>query len=165
AGRVTGQALVFAGENLPAALVARARQAFPGARVVNGYGQTESFYATTFTLDAAQPFAPAPGGAPIGTPLGNMRGYVLGPGLTPVPPGAVGELYVAGAVARGYHSRPGLTAQRFLPDPFGPPGERMYRTGDLARWNAAGQLEYAGRADTQVKIRGLRIEPGEIEAA
>ncbi|MFG2882787.1 amino acid adenylation domain-containing protein [Streptomyces sp. NPDC048297] len=163
-GKATVDTLVFAGEALPAALVERARTAFPGVRVVNSYGQTESFYAGTFTVDAAEEWD-ASRGVPIGEPLGNMRAYVLGPGLLPVPPGVVGELYVAGAVARGYYGRAALTAERFLPDPFGPAGSRMYRTGDLARWNREGRLEYVGRGDGQVKIRGLRIEPGEVEAA
>ncbi|WP_190344228.1 non-ribosomal peptide synthetase [Streptomyces venezuelae] len=148
--------LVFAGEALPAGLVDRVREAFPGVKVVNAYGQTESFYATTSSVA---------GGAAIGLPLGNMRAYVLGPGLQPAPAGAVGELYVGGAIARGYFERAGLTAERFVADPFGTPGARMYRTGDLARWNASGELEYLGRSDSQIKIRGFRIEPGEVEAA
>ncbi|MFD9903811.1 amino acid adenylation domain-containing protein [Streptomyces sp. NPDC059063] len=162
--RVRPASLVFAGEALPASLVARAREALPGVRVVNAYGQTESFYATTFALPADQEWD-GRASAPIGTPLGNMRAYVLGPGLTPLAEGAVGELYVAGAVSRGYFGRPDLTAARFVADPFGPAGARMYRTGDLARWNARGELEYFGRADEQVKIRGHRVEPGEIQAA
>ncbi|MGW9206026.1 amino acid adenylation domain-containing protein [Embleya sp. NPDC055664] len=155
-------AVVLAGEALPAALVRRVREAIPGVRVVNAYGQTESFYATTHTVGEDRPEAVT---APIGVPLGNMRAYVLGPGLAPVPPGLPGELYVAGNVARGYRDRPGPTAERFVPDPYGPPGGRMYRTGDLARWNADGQLDYLGRTDAQVKIRGIRVEPGEVEAA
>ncbi|HWM01261.1 MAG TPA: amino acid adenylation domain-containing protein [Actinophytocola sp.] len=161
AGRVDVATLVFAGEGLPADLVRRVRAAVPGATVVNAYGQTESFYATTFTVPDDWTGS---GGVPIGRPLGNMRTYVLGPGLTPVPPGVVGELYVAGAVGRGYHARSGLTAQRFVADPFGPSGQRMYRTGDLARWNTDGQLEHLGRGDVQLKLRGFRIEPAEIEA-
>ncbi|MER5935656.1 amino acid adenylation domain-containing protein, partial [Streptomyces sp. NPDC002054] len=151
--------LVFAGEALPASLVARVREAFPGVRVVNAYGQTESFYATTHTVASGE------GSAPIGLPLGNMRAYVLGPGLQPAPAGAVGELYVGGTIARGYFERAGLTAERFVADPFATPGARMYRTGDLARWNANGELEYLGRGDSQIKVRGFRIEPGEVEAA
>ncbi|WP_064273319.1 non-ribosomal peptide synthetase [Streptomyces sp. RTd22] len=164
ADRTDVECVVFAGEALPASLVRRVRDAFPGVRVVNAYGQSESFYATTYTApDEATP--DGAGSAPIGAPLGNMRTYVLGPGLTPVPPGVVGELYVAGEVGRGYHERPGLTAGRFVADPFGNPGDRMYRTGDLARWNSEGQLEFAGRDDAQMKVRGFRIEAGEVEAA
>ncbi|MGW1764668.1 non-ribosomal peptide synthetase [Streptomyces sp. NPDC002073] len=154
--------LVFAGEHLPSTLVRRARKAFPGVRIVNAYGQTESFYATAFTADGTRSGG---GSAPIGTPLPGMRAYVLGPWLKPVPAGVVGELYVAGRLARGYLGRSALTAERFVADPYGPPGSRMYRTGDLARRNGDGQLEYAGRTDTQIKIRGFRVEPGEVEAA
>ncbi|MEV5511067.1 non-ribosomal peptide synthetase [Streptomyces orinoci] len=156
--------LVFAGEKLPTGLVDRIRQERPGVRIVNAYGQTESFYATTFTVPAQQPGADT-GSVPIGTPIGNLRTYVLGPGLAPVPPGVTGELYVAGDIARGYLGRAALTAERFVADLHGPAGARMYRTGDLARWTADGQLEYVGRDDNQVKIRGVRVEPAEIERA
>ncbi|HEY0806902.1 MAG TPA: amino acid adenylation domain-containing protein, partial [Pseudonocardiaceae bacterium] len=159
--RITVDTAVFAGEALTPALVDQVRKHIPHATVVNAYGQTESFYATAFTLPSD--WASSGAGVPIGTPLGNMRTYVLGPGLRLVPPGVVGELYVAGAVARAYHGRPELTAERFLADPYGPPGSRMYRTGDLARYNPDGQLEYAGRTDTQLKIHGQRVEPAEIE--
>ncbi|QIB43053.1 non-ribosomal peptide synthetase [Streptomyces aureoverticillatus] len=164
AAKAKAETLVFAGEALPAALVARIREAMPGVRIVNAYGQSESFYATTYALESGDAWT-ATGSAPIGTPIGNMRTYILGPGLTPVPPGVVGELYVAGAIGRGYHGRTALTADRFVADPYGPAGARMYRTGDLARWTADGQLEYQGRDDAQVKVRGFRIEPGEVEAA
>ncbi|WP_244181997.1 non-ribosomal peptide synthetase, partial [Streptomyces curacoi] len=165
AGRVTAEAVVFAGEALSAGLADRVRQSLPGARVVNAYGQSETFYATTFTLPDDRDL-PSDAAVPIGLPLGNVRVYVLGPGLDPVPTGVTGELYVAGAcVGRGYLGRSGPTADRFVPDPFGPPGSRMYRTGDLGRRNAHGELEYTGRADAQVKVRGYRIEPAEVEAA
>ncbi|MEU0648292.1 amino acid adenylation domain-containing protein [Streptomyces umbrinus] len=157
--------VVFAGDVLPARLVRQVREALPGVQVVNGYGQSESFYATSFSLAASEEWAESEI-APIGTPLGNMRAYVLGPGLVPVPQGVVGELYVAGiCLGRGYHGRSGLTAERYVANPFGPAGERMYRTGDLARWNARGQLECVGRSDGQVKVRGFRIETAEVEAA
>ncbi|WP_037685472.1 non-ribosomal peptide synthetase [Streptomyces aureocirculatus] len=161
-GKIEAEAVVFAGEALPASLVERVRAVIPGVRVVNAYGQTESFYATTFTADETWTGTAS---APIGSPLGNMRTYVLGAGLKPVAPGVVGELYVAGNVARGYFGRSRLTAERFVPDPYGPAGARMYRTGDLARWTSDGSLEYVGRDDAQVKVRGFRIEPGEVEAA
>ncbi|GAA1938248.1 hypothetical protein GCM10009837_75660 [Streptomyces durmitorensis] len=157
--------VVFAGDVLPARLVREVREALPGVQIVNSYGQSESFYATTYSLTASEEGAGSEV-APIGTPLGNMRSYVLGPGLAPVPQGVVGELYVAGTcLGRGYHGRPDLTAERYVANPFGPAGERMYRTGDLARWNARGQLECVGRADGQVKVRGFRIETAEVEAA
>ncbi|RNF77729.1 non-ribosomal peptide synthetase [Streptomyces botrytidirepellens] len=155
--KISLSAVVFAGEPLAEALVNKVREAIPGVRVVNTYGQTESFYATAFPVLGD--------GIRIGSPLGNMRAYVLGNGLRPVPVGVVGELYVAGDIARGYHGRTPLTAGRFVADPFGPPGSRMYRTGDLARWDEHGALEYVGRGDAQMKIRGIRIEPGEVEAA
>ncbi|GIF04581.1 non-ribosomal peptide synthetase [Actinoplanes siamensis] len=162
-GRTRVRTVVFAGEALPASLAEKTRAAFPGVRIVNAYGQSESFYATTFTV--ADDSGSRAGSLPIGTPLGNMRAYVLGPGLSPVPPGVVGELYVGGSVGRGYHGRAGLTAERFVADPFAPAGARMYRTGDLARIDGDGRLEYAGRTDAQVKVRGFRVEPAEVEAA
>ncbi|WP_405783766.1 non-ribosomal peptide synthetase [Streptomyces sp. NBC_00859] len=158
---VKARTVICAGEQLPVDLVRRVRAELPDAKLINAYGQTESFYATTHTL-TQQPAGTA--GVPIGRPLGNMRTYVLGPGLLPVPRGVTGELYVGGSVARGYYARQGLTAERFVADPLGAPGERMYRTGDLARWNSDGVLEHLGRTDSQLKIRGMRVELGEIEA-
>ncbi|MER7014798.1 amino acid adenylation domain-containing protein [Saccharopolyspora sp. NPDC000359] len=132
----------------------------PDRRLHNHYGPTE-----THVVVGCTPPSRESGPAPIGRPIGGLRAYVLDRWLNPVAPGAVGELHIAGAgVARGYRDLPGMTAERFVADPFGPPGTRMYRTGDLARWSADGQLHYAGRADLQLKIRGFRVEPGEVEA-
>ncbi|MEU6669013.1 non-ribosomal peptide synthase/polyketide synthase [Streptomyces sp. NPDC046727] len=161
--RITADTVVLAGEGLPARTVRRVRAAVPGCAVRNIYGPTEAtVYATAFTCDPADPDRDPP----IGRPLGGARAYVLDERMRPVPVGAPGELFLAGTgVARGYLRRPGLTASRFLPDPFGPPGSRMYRTGDLVRWTADGDLVYLGRGDDQVKVRGFRIELGEVEAA
>ncbi|WP_042368093.1 non-ribosomal peptide synthetase [Streptacidiphilus neutrinimicus] len=159
----TAETVVLAGEALPAHTVRQVRQAVPGCQVLNIYGPTEAtVYATAFTCDAADPDRLPP----IGRPLGGARAYVLDERMRPVPAGVPGELHLAGTgVARGYLGRPGLTAARFLADPFGTPGDRMYRTGDLVRWTAGGDLVYLGRSDDQVKVRGFRIELGEVEAA
>ncbi|MFI0243179.1 amino acid adenylation domain-containing protein, partial [Streptomyces sp. NPDC016845] len=151
------------GEAVSGATVQRLHEVCPDVMVVDGYGPTET---TTFATHhpVSRPYR---GGAtvPIGRPMANTRIHVLDARLRPVPPRVTGELYIAGAgLARGYLNKPGMTAERFVADPYGPePGGRMYRTGDLVRRNAAGDLEYMGRADQQVKIRGFRIEPGEIE--
>ncbi|MEV0558636.1 amino acid adenylation domain-containing protein, partial [Streptomyces sp. NPDC050597] len=154
-------ALNISGEVLTPALVERVRALWPEARVINSYGPSETFYATGHLLHSDQPYTT---GVPIGRPFPGVRAYILGPGLTLLPPGTPGELYLAGA-GRGYHRQPALTAERFVPDPYGPPGSRMYRTGDLASLAADGELHHLGRIDTQVKIRGYRVEPGEVEAA
>ncbi|MFE2875037.1 amino acid adenylation domain-containing protein [Streptomyces roseus] len=151
------------GEAASPSMVGRVREACPGTTVTNAYGPTETTtFAATFAVGPGQE-APA-GQVPIGRPLDGTQLHVLDERLGLAAPGVIGELYIAGAgLAQGYLGRAGLTAERFVACPYGPPGSRMYRTGDLARWNADGQVEYLGRADRQVKIRGLRIEPAEIE--
>src|SRR5947208_2007372 len=131
---------------------------------VNMYGITEPTVPVTYTeLHAA---SAASARSVIGVPIPDLAVYVLDDSLCLVPPGVTGELYIAGAgLARGYLRRPGLTAERFVANPFGPAGSRMYRSGDLVAWGASGELEFRGRADEQVKIRGFRIEPGEVGAA
>lgn len=153
----TLRTIAAAGDVLPAWLVDRWA---PGRRMFNVYGPTES------TVDAVvAEVAPGPSAPPIGRPVLGTRAYVLDEDLTSAPAGAAGELFLAGAgLARGYLRQPGLTAERFIPCPFGAPGERMYRTGDIVRRRQDGTLEFAGRADEQVKVRGFRIEPGEVEA-
>ncbi|WP_420029266.1 amino acid adenylation domain-containing protein [Mycobacterium intracellulare] len=152
-------ALIIGGEPCPAAL---ADQWAPGRVMINAYGPTE----TTVDATLSAPLTAGAGAPPLGSPVPGAALFVLDDWLRPVPAGAVGELYVAGhGVAVGYPRRPGLTASRFVACPFGAAGARMYRTGDLVRWAPDGRLHYVGRADEQVKIRGHRIELGEIQSA
>ncbi|WP_276568220.1 non-ribosomal peptide synthetase [Xanthomonas euroxanthea] len=153
------ETLVVAGEACAASIV----QCWPTTvRFINAYGPTEATVCATLHLcDPADPRNP-----PIGKPLTHVRVYVLDDALQRVPAGIAGEIYIGGTgVARGYHGRPALTAERFLADPFADPGSRMYRTGDRGRLRPDGSLEFLGRLDRQLKVRGYRIEPGDVEAA
>ncbi|GGS36128.1 non-ribosomal peptide synthetase [Actinokineospora fastidiosa] len=156
--------LLLGGETLVGENLARVRAAKPDLTVLNVYGQTET------TVNCAEyrihPGVELPPGAlPVGRPFDNIDVYVLDERLRPVPPGVAGEVYVAGSqTGRGYLNRFALTAERFVANPFGPPGSRMYRSGDLAKRRADGDLVFVGRVDDQVKVRGFRIELGEIES-
>ncbi|HYW08618.1 MAG TPA: non-ribosomal peptide synthetase, partial [Longimicrobium sp.] len=154
----TARRVLLAGEPVPAELASDLRAAGVG-EVHNLYGPTED---TTYSTHAS---LASDGRVTLGSAIGGGRAYVLDARLRPVPAGVVGEIYLAGrGVARGYLGAPALTAARFVPDPFGPPGERMYASGDRARWLPTGELHLVGRADFQVKVRGFRVEPGEVES-
>jgi amino acid adenylation domain-containing protein len=163
-GAVTSvRTLVVGADEVRPETVAGWLQVAPGMRIINEYGPTETVVGcSVFTIpDPFDPSAPVP----IGKPIGNLRMYVLDERLDPLPAGGIGELYIGGdGVARGYLNQPALTAVRFLPDPFGPPGSRLYRSGDLARIRPDGNFDFLGRSDSQVKIRGYRVELGEVEA-
>ncbi|MEY9875806.1 amino acid adenylation domain-containing protein [Streptacidiphilus sp. MAP12-33] len=155
--------VVCAGDAYPAAQAARLRRRAPGLRLAAEYGPTEATVAATA---CEVPESVARALVPLGRPLPGAVVRLLDDELRPVPDGVVGEVWLGGAgLARGYADRPLLTADRFLPDPYGPPGSRLYRTGDLARHLADGALEFTGRADEQLKINGHRVELGEVEAA
>ncbi|MGW7529596.1 non-ribosomal peptide synthetase [Streptomyces sp. NPDC054783] len=150
------------GDRVSAAALRRVREACPELTIVNGHGLTEStVFAACHRLAADEPVRHA---GTVGRPTDNTALYVLGPGLAPVPVGVTGELYVAGpGVVRGYPGRPGATAERFVPCPFGPAGGLMHRTGDRVRWGTDGRLEYVARADAQADVRGVRVELAEVE--
>jgi amino acid adenylation domain-containing protein len=150
---------IASGEALPRTLAGRFAAALPAARLLNFYGASEAS-GDSLAMECRA------GDVAIGTPIWNTQAYVLDRHLRLVPPGVSGELYVGGVgLARGYLRRPGLTAERFVPDAYGAGGARMYRTGDVVRWRPKGVLDFIGRADEQVKIRGFRIEPAEVRAA
>ncbi|MFL6126121.1 non-ribosomal peptide synthetase [Actinophytocola sp.] len=153
--------LVVGGDVVNPKSFAAAREQLPGCRVTASYGPTEStVLATVFDGRSGT------GRVPIGHPVPHTRAYVLDPDLHHCPVGMRGEIHLAGdGLARGYHGRPGLTAEKFVPDPYGPPGSRMYRTGDAGRYLAGGEIDFLGRTDRQVKIRGFRIETSEVEHA
>jgi amino acid adenylation domain-containing protein/non-ribosomal peptide synthase protein (TIGR01720 family) len=157
--------LLVGGEALSVKHIRRALERLPATRIVNGYGPTES---TVFAC--CHPISTPPEetatSIPIGRPIANTRAYVLDHDKRPAPVGVSAELHIGGAgLARGYLSRPRITAEKFIPDPFAPsPGSRLYATGDLCRWRADGELDFVERLDRQVKLRGFRIELGEVEA-
>ncbi|MFD6838293.1 non-ribosomal peptide synthetase, partial [Streptomyces diastaticus] len=161
--RLDPKLLILAGEAFPTTLLDQARRALPHTTVANIYGPTEAtVYATGwFSHENPDPKATT---VPIGRPLAGKSAYVLDATLNPVPAGSWGELYLAGSLARGYIGRPHLTSERFVAHPYDQ-GARLYRTGDLVRRHLDGTLEYAGRNDHQIKVRGHRIETGEIETA
>ena len=155
---------ITGGEALTGEHLQRIRQAFAPASFFNAYGPTETVVMPLACL-APERLEEGAASVPIGSVVGARVAYILDADLALVPQGATGELYVGGAgLARGYHERPALSAERFVPDPFAAEGGRLYRTGDLVRLCDNGQVEYVGRIDHQVKIRGFRIELGEIEA-
>ncbi|MGP3921541.1 amino acid adenylation domain-containing protein, partial [Nonomuraea sp. 10N515B] len=152
--------VICSGEALPAVLAERLHTRLPGAELHNLYGPTEAAIEVTW-----HKCEPGETQTPIGAPIRGIRIEILDADLRRVPIGTPGELCIAGiGLAEGYAGRPGLTARQFVPDPYGPPGARLYRTGDLARWLPSGEVDYLGRMDNQVKIRGMRVEPGEIES-
>ncbi|HEX5760996.1 MAG TPA: amino acid adenylation domain-containing protein [Thermoanaerobaculia bacterium] len=163
AGATALRRVIAGGEALPAELVERFHRNVPRAALHNHYGPTETAVNATAWPCAVD--GPSP--VPIGRPIANALTYVVEPAGEPAPSGVAGELWIGGAgVARGYCGRPDATAERFVPDPFSAAaGARLYRTGDRARWRPAGALEFLGRLDEQVKVRGVRIEPAEVEAA